>query len=635
MSEAVVDGGDAVEPNAKTASAPHSLASDPPWKRGGDFVVLGVLFGVVTGLAEFALRWFIAFVLHQPSHHDFGVDLLWMLPAANLLLLGGVGAFFGVASTRWRGDWLGRAALAAFTAAAVLAMLFHFRMLHEVVSAVLSAGIGVRFADVIGGRRDRIGHVARRLTWPAVGAVGLIAFSMFVTRALMERRALSKLGPAPANAANVLIVVLDAVRAPSLSVYGYGRRTSPELERFAAHSVKFERAIVTAPWSLPSHASMFTGRYAHELSADWDVPLDATYPTLAEVLRNRGYATAGFVANNFYGKPEFGLSRGFLHYESRKFGFAAIIATSKLGDALVRAINRLTTSYHRPGRMAAPEVNRRLLDWVPSRGSRPFFVFVNYFDVHTPYVAPPPHNRLFSGTEPPTREMREGHRKTSAELEGLRDAYDQSISYVDSQLGILLKGLETRGALANTLVIVTSDHGEEFGEHGWAGHGNGLYLPGLHVPLLIAFPGRIPGGTVIGDPVTLRDLPATVLDLLAPGRQGGLPGNSLASRWRSTESVPGIPVSPVLTGVTGPENAPSWYAVAKGDMKSIIVGKNHYIRNGDGREELFDIVADPWETRDLARAKNGNAELAIARHALDSAIRTGRRVIADDRVPHP
>jgi len=633
LSETAVGGGDAVEPNAKRAIAPHSVATDPPWKRGGDFVLLGVLFGVATGVGEFALRWFIASVLHQPSHHDFGIDLLWMLPTANLLLLGGVGAVFGVASSRWRGDWLARGALAAFTAAAVLAMLLHFRMLHEVVSAILSVGVGVRFADVIAGRLERIRHVARRLTWPAVATVGLIAFSMFVSRALIERRAVSKLGTAPANAANVLIIVLDAVRAPSLSVYGYARRTSPELERFAARSVKFERAIVTAPWSLPSHASMFTGRYAHEMSADWDVPLDGTYPTLAEVLRNRGYLTAGFVANNFYGKPEFGLNRGFLHYESRKFSVWAIIATSKLGDALVRAFNRLTNSYHRPSRMAASEVNGRLLDWVPSRGSRPFFVFVNYFDVHTPYVAPPPYNRLFSAVEPPTREMREGHRKTSAELEGLRDAYDQSISYLDSQLGILLKELDTRGVLANTLVIVTSDHGEEFGEHGWAGHGNGLYLPGLHVPLLISFPSRIPAGRVFDDPVTLRDLPATVLDLLALGTGGGLPGNSLASRWRPTESTGRISESPVLAEVTSPENAPSWYAVAKGDMESIIVGKHHYIRNGDGREELFDIVADPWETKDLAGAQKANAELSIARHALDSAIRTTRRAVADDRKP--
>jgi len=594
-------------------------------QRPIDYMLLGILFGLVTGIAEFAVRFFIAFALHHPADHDFALDLLWVLPVANLVVFGAVGLVIGVISMRWHGDRLTRVAFAGFAAAGVFAILLHFRSLHVIVSIILSIGVGVRGADLLGKRADGLYRFVKRRTWPAVCAVVLMAFVIRATEAVREHRAVAGLVPAATHAPNVLIIVLDAVRASNVSLYGYARRTAPELERFAERSVRFERAIVTAPWTLTSHASMFTGRFPHEMSADWEIPLDATHRTLAEVLRDRGYVTAGFVANHFYGAPEFGLNRGFLHYESRKFTLGSMIATSKLGDALVRVFNRMTKSYHRPVRMDASEINRRVLGWLPAQQARPFFVFINYFDAHEPYVAPAPYNRLFSEIQPPTRRVREGQRHTRGELRGFRDAYDQTLAYLDSQLGVLLEELERRQLLANTLVVITSDHGEEFGEHGWAGHGHGLYLPVLHVPLLISFPGRTPGGRVVAEPVTLVDLPATVLDVLGLSGQVDFPGHSLANRWGSTTSSLRTPASPVLSEVSMVRNGPEWYAVGKGDLKSIIVGKHHFIRHKDGREELFDIIADPWETIDLARSQGGKATLAVVRAALDSAIGTGRR----------
>jgi arylsulfatase A-like enzyme len=360
------------------------------------------------------------------------------------------------------------------------------------------------------------------------------------------------------------------------------------------------------------------------MSADWDVPLDATYPTLAEGLRDRGYVTGAFVGNNAYGRPEFGLSRGFMHYESRKYGLAAAVANSRLGNSLLRLGNQIWNSNNRPLRMTAPEINRRLLAWLPSRDSRPFFVFVNYFDAHEPYVASPPFNRFFRDTEPPTRRVQLGTRKSKAELRGLQDAYDQTIAYVDSQLGRLLTQLERRGLLANTVVVVTADHGEEFGEHGWASHGNGLYLPALRVPLVIFFPGHAPEGAVVAEPVTLRDLPATVLDLLKLPSPGSIPGNSLSSRWNLVGDSSRVSISPVLSEVRRVRNGPAWYAVAKGDMQAIVIGNYHYIRNGDGREELFDIVADPWEKTNLGGSVRYATALVAARSALDAAVRVGK-----------
>lgn len=632
MKREAVNGLVEVEPNANVASAPLSVPPGQAWKAPADFARLGMLFGLFTGLAEFAVRCIIAYGLHHPSHHDFGIDLLWMLPFANLVSFGILGLILGIVGMRWHGRLLPRVALAAFVAGGVYALLLHFRSIHEIVSAILSIGVGVRMADLLDDKSNGLQRLVRRATWPALAALVLAAFAFRATEALTERRTRAALSPAQANAPNVLVIVLDAVRAPELSAYGYERRTTPQLERLAKRSVRFERAIVTAPWSLPSHASMFSGRYAHEMTADWDVPLDETYPTLAEVLRDRGYVTGGFVGNTFYGSPEFGLSRGFMHYESRKFNFTAMVATSRLANALLRLGNRVTNGYYRPSRMNALEINRRLLDWLPSRESRPFFVFVNYFDAHEPFVPPAPYNRAFRDTEPSTRRVREGTHKTAAELQGLRDAYDQSIAYVDSQLGALLDQLERRGLLSNTLVVVTSDHGEEFGEHGWVSHGNGLYLPALHVPLVISFPGHVPEGAVVEDPITLRDLPATVLYLTA-GNQRNIPGNSLSWRWSPAPDSTRMTMSPVLSEVRSPRNNPSWYASARGDMQSIVTGRHHYIRNGDGREELFDIVSDPWEAVDLAKTESGKAMLVTARAALNSATRSGAHTVPADETP--
>ena len=133
------------------------------------------------------------------------------------------------------------------------------------------------------------------------------------------------------SAANVILIVLDTVRAESLSLYGYHRDTTPNLTRLAARGVRFDRAFATAPWTAPSHASMFTGRWCHELSVGWNRPLDGTSPTLAEFLGARGYATAGFVANTTYCSYETGLDRGFAHYEDYDVTLHAVLLCSCAG----------------------------------------------------------------------------------------------------------------------------------------------------------------------------------------------------------------------------------------------------------------------------------------------------------------
>ena len=266
---------------------------------------------------------------------------------------------------------------------------------------------------------------------------------------LAEHRALARLPTPPAGAPNVLFIVLDTVRAESLSLYGYGRETSPHLARLAARGVRFDQARAAASWTLPSHASMFTARWPHELSARIDRPLDATFPTLAEYLRDRGYATAGFIANTFFCNSWYGLGRGFVHYEDMALTPLEVLRSSGLGRRLVKGAGALPRN--RPGayfqRKDAPTVNDEVLTWIDRRPrDRPFFAFLNYFDAHDPYLSPVEPARGF-GLRPVTRAdhatLQDWHTRdkktlTPRDVELARDCYDDCIAYLDEQLGKLV-----------------------------------------------------------------------------------------------------------------------------------------------------------------------------------------------------
>ena len=191
---------------------------------------------------------------------------------------------------------------------------------------------------------------------------------------------------------NVLLLVMDTVRADRLSLHGYKRDTTPNLVRLARKGVRFDQARSTAPWTLPSHASMFTGRWPHQTGVSEDRPLDATHPTLAEFLSDRGYLTAGFVGNTYFCNSWFGLGRGFAHYEDfydedLVISITETLRCSALGRCLLR-IASLPLGVERRRKDAAA-VNHDFLDWLSEQDKeRPFFAFLNFFDAHTPYLLP-------------------------------------------------------------------------------------------------------------------------------------------------------------------------------------------------------------------------------------------------------
>jgi arylsulfatase A-like enzyme len=203
------------------------------------------------------------------------------------------------------------------------------------------------------------------------------------------------------------------------------------------------------------------------------------------------------------------------------------------------------------------------------------------------------------------------------EIQGELDAYEESIAYLDYHLSLLMDKLERRGVLKNTLVMITADHGEQFGEHGFFTHGNSLYLSTLHVPLLILFPARVPKGLRIHQPVSLHDTASTVVDLIGLVDQAYFPGNSLARYWDRTRDSRSFPVDVLLSELTSSDSAtpPSQW---KGARKSLVIDRYHYIKNGDGREELYDFDNDPWEKRNLANLEEGHELLLEFRTHLEA-----------------
>ena len=307
--------------------------------------------------------------------------------------------------------------------------------------------------------------------------------------------------------------------------------------------VRFEHVLSTAPWTLASHATMFTGRYPHELSADWLTALDATYPTLAEGLSARGYAAAGFVANMWYCSYETGLARGFSHYEDYPISAAHVMLSSSLGHLL----SGTHSLRNKLSRKSAETVNAEFLEWLNRRrDSRPYFVFLNYMDAHEPYQPPAGFDNIYStpGDAALIRDLNDASASPKLMPEARRAAigeYDESITYLDYELGRLFTELKRRGRWDRTLVVITADHGEEFGERGLYFHGNSLYRASLEVPLLLRLPGVVPAGRSIGAQVSLRDLAATVLAL--SGGRPELPGRSLARYWTARPPNRGEPTT--------------------------------------------------------------------------------------------
>jgi arylsulfatase A-like enzyme len=620
---------------------------------------LAAWFGLVTGLAEVAIFAGEKFFLHQYIFQS--PDIIWMAPLSEILVFSLTAITVWLITRRWPKLVSLRVIIFLFAFLSFVSLLFLADWLDKRAEFLLALGLAVQTARWMGVRPWVLDSLLRyTVGWvgflgrshgqlKAEGAASIVPSQPSLTRReflvstgatiaglavglrgwqrLGEERAMTRLPPALPEAPNVLLITWDTVRAQNMSLYGYERQTTPHLERWAKGGVVFERALAASPWTLPSHGSLFTGRYPHELSANWVSPLDATYRTLAEVLSGQGYVTAGFIANTLYCSTESGLNRGFAHYEDYSVSPGQLAVSSSLGKYVTDShILREKLGYYQVlGRKDGAALTGGFLRWLTEQGERPFFAFLNYWDAHQPYLPPAPFDVIFGPKSPRNMYLiDDGAPKVNIPAENIKaeiDAYDGAIAYLDFQLGLLLDELQKRGILENTLVILASDHGEEFGEHDIFRHGRSLYMPELHVPLLISYPGRVPTGMSVHVPVSLRDVAATVVDLIGMKDGPQFPGHSLARYWTGSHDLDNAAEELLLAELSFRAGFPEWYPISKGDMKSLSTEGYHYIRNGDGREELYNWEADPWEQHDLAPTESGRRELEHFRASLTSILR--------------
>ena len=608
--------------------------------------------GLVAGLLEVGTvvlrkRVFDSDHLYRISRH-----FVWLIPLANLAVFLALALLASGLVLAWPRRGRRLTSRVACALAILPALLVALPRIYGLALFIVAMGLAARLVPPL----ERHGRILRRfavISLPAaVGVVVVLGASVWLGDRSRRSREASRPMPPPGSP-NVLLVVLDSVGADHLGLQGYGRPTCPTLVELADRGIRFDAARAAASWTLPSHATMFTGRWLHELSVGWLTPLDGERPTLAEFLGDRGYATAAFVANTFYCATDSGLARGFTDYRDFIFPELTWLKTTALvGRALdgFQAIVYLTEDWLESAglfpvaerlwraldtdRKGAAVVNRELLDWLSRRPQpdRPFFAFLNYFDAHYPYQLPPGRLHRF-GVEPTDDYQRLLIQrwleidKTTVSPDGVAfavDSYDDCVADLDEQLGKLVDELGRRGVLERTWLIVVSDHGESFGEHaGVFCHGRSLYETELHVPLLVVPPGGTTKRSVM-EPVSLRDLAATIVDVTGLGAASPFPGTSLAGFWgppaTPTTGRPS-PATPVLAEVVpnDPGHRDPWGAPRQLPALGAVKEQEwSYIRReGEVHEELFHLRNDPGERFNRADEPNHREALERMRSALD------------------
>ncbi len=510
-----------------------------------------------------------------------GPDTAWMTPLSYLFLYGAVflpGIVLWRLRPRHRHPTLVTGLLIGISAFSALTVTFGDG-LHIAARVLLSVGLGIQGSRLVSAYSAGLRRHVRWMASVMLAGVLIAAAYSFLVQPRQVRRRLAATPPPVAGAPNVLILILDTVRASALSLYGYHRPTTPMLEAWAAQGVVFDSAYSPAPWTLPSHGTLFTGEPHRALSVNWLKPLDTTQPVLAEAFAAAGYRTAGVSANFFYVTEESGLARGFDLFVDHPRTVRQLLLSSVPGQMVAGRIFGRYEKEREADEMDAAVVQTRFRRWLARNPDRPWFGFLNFFDAHKPYFLPVTGHPDFGGT------------RTE------QDRYDIAIWSIDREIGALLRDLESQGILEHTVVIITSDHGEHFGEHGLHGHAQSLYVPLLHVPLLMLGPG-VPKGVRVRTPASLEDVAATVQELTGLARPR-FPGQSFAACWRAPACGRTVPDTITAAVQASPERqarGPS----AKGPLVAVVVDQWHYIRNLEGREELYDLSQDPAERHNLA-----------------------------------
>jgi arylsulfatase A-like enzyme len=427
----------------------------------------------------------------------------------------------------------------------------------------------------------------------------LAAAALTLVMALACRPALA---PVPEGTPpDVVLIVMDTVRPDRLSLYGHDRPTSPRLEALATESRTFDQARSTSTWTSPAHASMFTGLYpgAHGTTQEsWTLP--DSLSTLAEILGERGYTTAA-VSGNPMLTEERGFAQGFDDYRQTWWGPTARTDLRSFAEI------------------------EELIETLPS----PYFLFVNLIGAHSPYDSCGPECERFTADpfkSPRTNQWLDFYRgrvvHSDEDLERLTALYDAELRRADTIVGKIVDDLRSRGRIDETLLVVTSDHGENLGDHGHIDHLFSLYDSTVRVPLLIRHPERFEPGSRSQALVQLPDLFPTILSA------AGVPEDEIESQGIDVANESALEGRPNILEYYDPVQAMSVVYERSSEeekrkldpydrkLEAIVIGNHKLVRGSDGSAELYDLAVDPEERENLAE----RAEQQAVRRGLEASL---------------
>jgi len=610
------------------------------WSTAGALLQAAIWFGIVTGVVEGTSllffqsinseRWGLMVHVSEP--------IIWISIVVDVLFFSVLALPIALAARHIHRETALTMAAFLFT----LSLIYDWLTLTERLGArscvLLAIGIAVAFGRWVAVHPNRTLNLYRR-SLPSLVAIAVLAFSGIEGgRWLAERRAVSRLPLAASDSPNVLIIVVDTLRADHLASYGYSRVTSPNLDSMAREGILFENAISPSSWTLPSHASLLTGRYPFDHGVDkvvprplsWDGPKLGNYPTLGEAMQRLGYRTGAFSANRIYFSANLGFTQGFMHFEDYFHSVSDMFVRTLIGREFVRHFmyrkwrsnpNRLlrrigvtsfmdrdeegAAGYLGPFslRKRAGVVNQEVLNWIDRDSTRPFFAFLNYFDVHNPYGHPD--FDVHSPTGGPNAE-------SVGDLQSRIDRYDDGIQYADDYLGRLLHQLKKRGLDRKTFIVITSDHGESLWQHRLATHGKALYRELLHVPLVFWYSDHLPAGWRVPTMVTTASIPATILELVGVDAGQTFPAQTLVPLWKGPRG--GFNEQPVLAELSTEEfpdkildrDAHKFVMTSfDGPIKSLLTSDWHLILHKNLGDQLYSWRDDRDESKNLINTRAG------------------------------
>jgi arylsulfatase A-like enzyme len=463
-------------------------------------------------------------------------------------------------------------------------------------------------------RRTRLGYRERNTDAIATSLVAL-AIAVATLPAAGCRRA----STTATEGLNVMLISIDSLRRDHVGCYGYPLPTTPTMDRLAAEGVLFRNAVSTTSWTLAAHAALLTG--VHDSRHGATIPtavLDDSIPTLAEAFRAAGYRTAGFYSGPFL-HPHFGLARGFEEYvDCTSYG---------LEDSADPASPRIHGSSHKD--ITNPRIADRVERALALADGRPFFFFVHMWDVHYDLVPPPPYDRMFTGaTALPEVEADYRHDptfKTGMDEHAYRHVialYDGEIRSTDDTIAKIIEQLRRRALLENTLLVVTSDHGDEFLEHGGKGHRNTLFEEVLAVPLIFWAPARLHPGVANTD-ASLVDVAPTIASIAGLGELPDADGRSLFDEHGSMIADQRIAISELRVSVKRPK------------LISAQRYPNKVVRDlASGTDSYYDLATDPKELAPREASTDPRAKALL--DAIDRRYESAGKIRAkpsDERLP--